>query len=84
MKINLKKAFDSIYWNFLKDLLERLQFPPIFIRWTTMCFTTVSFTINLNGGTIGHFQGGRGLRQGDPLSPLFFVLTMEYFSRALQ
>ena len=28
MKIDLKKAFDSIYWGFLKDLLEKLQFPP--------------------------------------------------------
>ena len=44
------------------------------------CITSVTYRVHVNGMQGEVFEGGKGLKQGDPLSPLLFVLGMEYFS----
>ncbi|GKE48587.1 RNA-directed DNA polymerase, eukaryota, reverse transcriptase zinc-binding domain protein, partial [Tanacetum coccineum] len=54
------------------------------VEWIMQCVTTAGFTINVNGDRVGYFKEGRGLRQGDPISPYLFTLIMEVFSLMLK
>ena len=53
-------------------------------RWLKTCVTTVHFSVLVNGSPTGFFDSSRGLRQGDPLFSLLFLLIMEVLSRILK
>ncbi|VFQ59176.1 unnamed protein product [Cuscuta campestris] len=84
MKIDLRKAYDSISWKAIKGIMEAMKFPTRYIGWVYFCVTSTSYSILLNGENVGFFNGGKGIRQGDPISPLLFTLIMEYLTRTLK
>ncbi|XP_062109574.1 uncharacterized protein LOC133821078 [Humulus lupulus] len=83
MKIDLSKAYDMLDWNFMEDILTAFCFPNKFIKWIMACLKDPTYLILMNSRIQGEFRGKKGLRQGDPISPLLFVLAMEYCTRLL-
>ncbi|GJV69848.1 hypothetical protein Tco_1485357 [Tanacetum coccineum] len=83
-KVDIQKAYDTVDWDFLKQVLLAFGFHDRMILWIMECVTTTSFSISINGTLHGYFKGKRGLRQGDPMSPYLFTLVMEVFTLMLK
>ena len=80
----VKSKIPGVNWEALLNLLTRMGFGEKWCRWICTCISTVQFFVLVKGLQADFFGSSRGLRQGDPLSLMLFLVMIEVFSRMLK
>ncbi|KAL4280566.1 hypothetical protein GQ457_03G000290 [Hibiscus cannabinus] len=82
-KIDFKRAYDTVDWNFLIRVMKEMNFGDKWCNWIFKCISTASISILVNGVPTDSFEIARGLRQGCSLSPMLFNIVGESLNQML-
>ena len=76
-KIDFEKAYDKVKWSFLQQVMRMKGFAPAWCHWIMQFVQGGSVGIRVNDDIGHYFQTRKGLRQGDPLSPMLFNIVAD-------
>ncbi|CEP06792.1 hypothetical protein, partial, partial [Parasitella parasitica] len=81
--LDQEKAYDHFHLDYLRACMAAFNIPLTLINAIINLFSSTASTVNVSGFLSPSFQQGRGLRQGDPLSPLLFNIAFDPLLRAI-
>jgi hypothetical protein len=84
IRLDIAKAFDSVHWSYILEVLRGFGFGNRWCDLVSFILASSSSKVLLNGTPGRVLCHKRGLRQGDPLSPLLFILMMEPLHKLFQ
>ncbi|KAM8960427.1 cytochrome P450 2K1-like [Pelodytes ibericus] len=84
LSTDAEKAFDRLDWTYMLEVLRYMGFGPNMLQWVSSLYSRPSAKIRVNGALSDSFPIHNGTRQGCPLSPILFVLSVEPFLEAIR
>jgi hypothetical protein len=77
LKLDITKALNSVSWPILLEVMQHLGIGPIWREIICGLLYSSTTQVLLNGIPGQRIFHRQGLRQGDPLSPMNFILVMD-------
>ena len=77
VSLDQEKAFDRVNRSFLQSLLTRFGFGPSFRNWINTFYKGANMRVIVNEWLTEPIPLSRGVRQGDSLSPMLYILCVE-------
>jgi hypothetical protein len=77
LKLDFEKAYDKVNWDFLQQTLWVKGFSSQWCKWIDCTVRGGSVGVKLNDDIRSFFHTKKGLRQGDPLSPVLFNIIAD-------
>lgn len=82
--LDQEKAYDRIHPAYLRAVMQRFNIPTTIIHSLLTLLFSTEIHININGHVSQqHIFQHRGIRQGDPISPLLFNIAFDPFLRSI-
>ncbi|WVZ67109.1 hypothetical protein U9M48_016236 [Paspalum notatum var. saurae] len=77
LKLDFEKAYDKVKWSFLQQTLRMKGFSSKWCNWIHQMVTNGCVEVKVNDNVREFFHTKKGLRQGDPMSPILFNLIAD-------
>jgi hypothetical protein len=84
LKLDFEKAYDKVCWDFLLDCLAIRGFCPKWCNWIKQVVSGGTVCVKLNNKLGPYFMSHKGVRQGDPLSPILFNMVADCLTRMVR
>jgi hypothetical protein len=75
LKLDFEKAYDKVKWSFLQQAMRMKGFSQKWCDWVESIVSGRHVGVKVNGEIGPFFSIHKGLRQGDPLSPILFNIV---------
>jgi hypothetical protein len=83
LKLDFEKAYDKLNWDFLFDCLRQRGFGDKWCDWIKLVMSSGTVSVKVNNTIGSYFKSGRGVRQGDPLSPFLFNIVADTLAKMI-